>query len=242
MALKLNEPKEAYREFYGRTTEQMPELIDDCRIPMSVAGLMQRRLDVRNSYSIKSSYMDNCFSTGDAVVYHPDGRVKIVLDSEDLRALTPKSPINGGALILGEDVYKALEGEEFKKRELGKIENCLFEKDVKAHPVWRALARDQALLNDYANYIFAEEKEKCYDTAMRIYLGSAKGETPEMRSWLVYWLGEGSNIHGELSLDYNCNRLIGITPEALGGLEGRSVLGGKHLRLQIGAEGVVAEK
>ena len=45
MALKLNATREAYREFYGRNVEQMPKLIADGRVPMSVAGLMQRRLD-----------------------------------------------------------------------------------------------------------------------------------------------------------------------------------------------------
>ncbi|PIZ82764.1 hypothetical protein COX97_03145, partial [Candidatus Pacearchaeota archaeon CG_4_10_14_0_2_um_filter_05_32_18] len=113
MALKLNETREAYREFYGRNVEQMPKLIAEGRVPMSVAGLMQRRLDVRNSDAdIKGSYIDNYFDTSDAVVYHPDGRVKIVLDSQTLRDITPQSKLINGALVLTEDAYNALQGEE----------------------------------------------------------------------------------------------------------------------------------
>src|SRR3989344_2984291 len=104
MTLKLNATREAYKEFYGRNTEQMPKLIADGRVPINVSQLMQRRLDVRNSDGeVKASYLDNYFDTGDAVVYHPDGRVKVVLDSQNLREITPQSPLSNGALILTED-------------------------------------------------------------------------------------------------------------------------------------------
>jgi len=217
MTLKLNTSRETFREFYGRNTEQMPELIADGRVPMSVAGLMQKRLDVRNSDSeVKSSWTDNYFDTGDAVVYHPDGRVKIVLDSQHLRDMTPESPRNGGALILTEDAYRSLEGEEFKKGKLGKTGDWLSRADVKAHPVWKALARDQALLNDYTDHIFTEAKEGLdYDTAMGVFPGSAGGDTPEMRAWCVDGLEYRSDAIGRYDLDFSYGRLLGIAPEAL---------------------------
>ena len=227
MTLRLNLPHEFtridsleipfYKEYFGDSAVQMPKLIADGRVPMNFAQLMQRRLDVRNSdKSVKSSYMDNYFDTGDAVVYHPDGRVKIVLDSQTLRDMTPESPRSNGALTLTEDVYKSLQGEEFKKEKLGKTESPLSREDVKAHLVWKALARDQALLNDYADYIFVEGKERfSYDTAMGIYLSSVQGNTPEMRAWCVGRLGNGSYADGRGYLDYDCARFVGIAPEAL---------------------------
>ena len=76
MALKLNPEREACREFYGQNVMQMPLLIADGRVPMSVSQLMQKRLDVRNAEAdVKTAWMDNYFDTGDGVVYHPDGRV-----------------------------------------------------------------------------------------------------------------------------------------------------------------------
>jgi hypothetical protein len=153
MALQLN-ARETFKEFYGRNVEQMPALIAEGRVPMNVSQLMQKRLDVRNGpEAVRTDWWDY-FGTGDAVAYHPDGRVKIVLDSQTLREITPDSPIMYGALVLTEDAYNALEGEEFKKGKLGKVDQLMSKKDVKAHPVWGALARNQALLNDYANYIF----------------------------------------------------------------------------------------
>jgi len=217
MALKLNATREAYREFYGRNVEQMPKLIADGRVPMSVAGLMQRRLDVRNSdVDVKSSYLDNYFDTGDAVAYHPDGRAKIVLDSQTLRDITPQSELRNGALVLTEDAYNALQGEEFKKGKLGKVNDGLSRADVKSHPVWKVLARDQALLDDYVDYIFTEGKQRFnYDTAMGVYPSSEQGKTPELGAWYVNWLGVRSGAIGRLHLDDGDGRFLGIAPEAL---------------------------
>jgi len=225
MTLKLNTSREAYKEFYGRNTEQMPKLIAEGRVPMNVAQLMQRRLDVRNSDTkVKSSYMDNYFDTGDGVVYHPDGRVKIVLDSEDLRDMTPDILRNGGALILGEDVYKTLEGIEIIDiNNVGKLGESLSKEQAKSHSVWIHLARgDKTLLKDYTDYIFSEYKERFAENKalddlklMGIFPGSANGETPEMRAWYVCGLEYRSNASGRLDLGNGSGRLLGIAPEAL---------------------------
>jgi hypothetical protein len=194
----------------------MPELIADGRIPLSVAGLMQRRLDVRNaSDDVRASWMDNYFDAGDTVVYHPDGRVKIVLDSQTLREMNSDSKRNGGALILTPEQYDAMSGEEFKKGKLGKIGDPLSNKDVKAHPVWKVLARDQALLDDYADFIFAEGKQRFgYEIAMGVYPSSAQGNTPEMRAWFVDWLEGRSDVSGRGDLGKGVGRLVGVAPEA----------------------------
>jgi len=216
MTLKLNATREAYREFYGRNIEQMPKLIADGRVPMSVAGLMQRRLNVRNSdANVKTYYMDNYFDTGDAVAYHPDGRVKLVLDSKTLREMTPYTQRVGGALLLTEDVYNALQGEEFKKGKLGKTGEWLTREQVKAHPVWKVLARDQSLLNDYVDYIFAEGKQRFNDdTAMGVFTDSVENG-PKLRAWCVDGLRGRSLAGGRYVLDADGGRLVGIAPEAL---------------------------
>jgi len=215
MALQLND-RDVYKEFRGKNVEQMPLLIAVGRVPMNVAQLMQRRLEVRNAEAdLKRAWMDNHFSTGDGVAYHPDGRVKIVLDSQTLRDMTPNTPRDNGALIFGEDVYNALEGEEFKKGKLGKVNDWMSREDVKAHPVWKVLARDQGLLNDYADYIFAEAKERFgYDTAMGVFPDLA-GDNPKMQVWYVGRLVFRSVAFGMYDLDLN-GRLVGIAPEALG--------------------------
>ena len=213
MALTLNVPREEYREFYGRNIEQMSKLIADGRVPMNVAQLMQRRLDVRNFDKAVKNYIDNHFDTGDAVVYHPDGRVKIVLDSQTLREITPESPRVSGTLVLTSDVYDSLQGEEFKKGKLVKVNKDLSRKNIKAHPVWKVLARDQCLLNDYADYIFTEGKERfSYDNAMGVYPDLA-GDNPKMRAWIVGGLAYRSSAFGWEYFDYDYGRFVGIAPE-----------------------------
>ncbi|MBI2630392.1 hypothetical protein HYW76_04795 [Candidatus Pacearchaeota archaeon] len=237
MALKLNSTQEAYREFYGRNTEQMPKLIADGRVPMSVAGLMQRRLDVKTSDAdvktsdadvktsdadVKTSYIDNYFDSGDAVVYHPDGRVKIVLDSQTLRGITPNSELRNGALVLTEADYNGLQGEEFKKGKLGKVNQGLSRADIKAHPVWKVLGRDQALLNDYTDFIFGEYQARfAKDTPlddlklMGVFPISAQGSTHDLRAWCVNRLEGRSFAGGGCHLDVDVGRFLGIAPEAL---------------------------
>ena len=221
MALKLNATREACREFYGQNVEQMLKLIADGRTPMNTAQLMQRRLDVRNSDDVKSAYMDNYFDTGDAVVYHPDGRVKIVLDSQTLRDMTPESPRSNGALILASEVYDPLQGEEFKKGKLSTTDAPLSREEVKAHPVWKFLARDQGLLNDYTDYIFGEYQARFAKgtsledvRAMGVFPDSA-GDQPKMRAWVVDGLEYGSNARGRSSLVDGGGRFVCIAPEAL---------------------------
>ena len=217
MALKLSEAPETYREFYGRSAERMPKLIADGRVPMSFAGLMQRRLDVRNAADVKGSWMDSYFDTGDAVVYHPDGRTKIVLDSQHLRDMAPESSRNDGKLVLTFGDYNHLQGEEFKKGKLGKTNERLSREDVKNHPVWKTLARDQVLLDDYTDFIFSEywrrfSKEISFGDLrlMQILPDSANGNTPEMSAWCIFGLRFGSGAGGWGALEEDDGRLLGI--------------------------------
>jgi hypothetical protein len=121
--------RDKFKWYEGRNIEQMPRLINDNKIPMNVAQLMQRKLEVRNSdKEIKSAWIDNPFDLGDAVVYHPNGNMKIVLDSRDLRNISPNVTLNNGALRITPEHYNSLKGEEFKEGEFGKINEWLQKK------------------------------------------------------------------------------------------------------------------
>src|SRR3989344_1077660 len=147
MALQLNEQVVPYQEFYGRNTEQMPMLIKSSRVPMSSAGLMDRRLEVRDerfSQRVRSDLHDGYFDTGDGVLYHPDGKVKNVPDAQALRGINAQSRLSDGALVLPAGAYEAAQGAEFTKEDLKKImQDSLTRDGAKSNPVWQALARDQ---------------------------------------------------------------------------------------------------
>ena len=227
---KYNLPHEEIKRFEvynGRNTEQMPKLIADGRVPMNVSQIMERRWNLRNDKTgVKDFYMDNYFETGDAVVYHPETMETLIdLDSDILRGIHPNPKrLNEGAWLLSEDrdeafaIYEQLKNQSnvvaFKKGKLGKINEQMSRKNVKAHPVWKTLARDQAQLDDYVDYIFAEGKQRFnYDTAMSVFSSSAQGNTPEMRVWYVYGLEARSGVDGEEYLDFDFGCLPGIAPE-----------------------------
>ena len=82
MSLQLT--PEIYKEFYGANVDQMPKLLAEARVPLSMAGLLKAKLKYGKDLP---AWMNNYFGTGDAVVYHPDGRIKIDIDSENLREI-----------------------------------------------------------------------------------------------------------------------------------------------------------
>jgi hypothetical protein len=225
MALELNFPHEyvkkeegkipIYKEFCGKNIEQMPKLIAEGRVPMNVAQLMQRRLEIRNSSEkIKTAWLDNFFDTGDAVAHHPCGETIVDLDSQRLREMTPYSNTERGVLILAEDVYRTLKGERFKKEELGKIHYWMSKSEAKEHPFWKILARDQRLLNDYVDFIFTGKLKNGDEiSAMAVSLGSCLWNKPEMKPLIVKWL-DGSCVGEDVVSNGEC-RLIGILKEFL---------------------------
>ncbi len=224
--LQLNVPVLDYKAFpeegTSPNTQQMPLLISDGRVPLSVYGLMKRRLEVLNApKNVKLAWWDNYFDTGDGAVRHSDGRFKVIPDAQYLRMLTPKTKLVDGAVILSDDVYKGLAGEEFSKakvdmyfgRELSKAE-------VKAHPGWLALARgDKALLGEFADATFAQAKQRwSYDGKMMgIYASHVPNEGAAGRLWSVNRLNvsiDDSGANGDDHLVNNYGRLVGVAPEA----------------------------
>ena len=224
MALKLNRVQK-YREFYGRNIDQMPLLVADRRTPLSVEGLIDLRFEALAledgvDDEFKAAYVNNYFDTGDAVLYHPDGRIKIVYDSQALREMNSDSKLVDGALVLGNDAYD-VEGWEFKPSELANMANgrALTLQEARTHPLWQVLARGkQDKLDNYTGRIFKAAKERFgYDQNMGIYLGSATKEKVTVRSWYVIRLDDRSSADGGDNLDSSCGRLVGVATESQSG-------------------------
>ncbi len=210
MSLQLNEP--TFKEFYGRNIDQMPNLIAEGRTPLSVSGLMERRLETLGaSKPVKESWWNNYFDTGDGVFYHPDGRIRVVLDAKPLREINPESKLQNRTLVLPDGLYEQLEGEEFTREQVAKyVDRLLTSKDAKNNPVWMALARDQKLLNDYVDAVFSEATQQFgYKENMGVYVANAQN-VPTGRLWTVGGLRDNSNADGRGSLDYGIGRLVGV--------------------------------
>lgn len=217
MVLQLGE---GHTEFYGTNKGQMPLLVKAGLVPMSVAQLMQRRVAVLGDEALKGAFWDHYFDTGDAVAYKDD-KVKVVLDAAALREMNARSELSNGALILPDGVYEALEGPEFTREELTRlgIDKALSQTQVREHPVWQALARDQAVLDEYVSVIFREAKTRYnYNENMGLYVAAAQKQ-PTMRAWCVNLLHYRSYAYGLSFLNDDNGRLVGVAPEARVGAE-----------------------
>jgi len=223
MSLELNDAVH-FKEFYGPPNEQMPLLIADGRIPLSLAGLMRRRLEVLEEgipYAVRNAWWDNSFSTGDLFAGHPDGRFKIVLDSPLIRYLNPKTPLYRGAIRLGKTAeeaalfYEGLQGKEFSRKDLEERLNRFLKRDeIKANQVLLELARgDQSLLNDYTDAIFDLLEQKYRRTTGKGICVPEASKRASERLWFVGCLRYGSVTDGSFGVDYKYGRLVGVAPE-----------------------------
>jgi len=212
--MRLNEPSEKYKEFYGLNVDQMPKLLAEGRVPMSTKDLMLRRVELRHSddKELRAGWMDNYVDTGDGALYLPDGSLGVVYDSQAIRDLTRESPLIRGALV-SEDLPTG--GDlVFTKEDLEKmiIGRELTLKEAKAHPIWRALTRgDSVLSHAYAEMVFADHKETRGDNfGMGIRLRGSSPGAPEIRDWYISRIRGHSSAGGNQSLDNFSGRLVGV--------------------------------
>ncbi len=243
---KCNLPHEEMKKFEiysGKSAWEMPNLRADGRVPMSVAGLMQRRLNLRSLrkyyLAVKDFYMDNLFVTGD-LTGQKENEVKLVLTtyadgsitplgSEYLALINPREKLFSGAINLGvNDRYENLQGEGVITTEINKlaeiINGDLNEQQAKDSLFWRFMLRHpdevperfaiSGLHEEVIPYIFAEGKERFgYDIAMGVF-PDLDGNNPKLRTWCVGGLGKGSYANGRHHLGTFGN-LVGIAPDVL---------------------------
>jgi len=134
-----------------------------------------------------------------------------------LRDVTPQSRLFRGALVLADEIYVAVDGAEFSRKDLKAVlDRDLIAADVKKHPVWQYVAGDQALLDEYTDLMFAEMRTwfRC-ENFMGIYLAHAQ-KVPTARGLSVNGLNFGSRLRNWCDLDYGGSDLVGVAPEALG--------------------------
>ena len=134
-----------------------------------------------------------------------------------MRELNPKSELSNGALVLPHGTYDQLEGQEFTREQLKKyVGNWISRDKAKSNPLWKVLARDPKLLNEYVDSIYAQAKQRfSYDKNMGLYVAD-KPKDEQMRSWFVRGLelGSGASGGGGLDDDDDNGRLVGVAPEA----------------------------
>ncbi|MCB0370776.1 MAG: hypothetical protein KDD45_15465 [Bdellovibrionales bacterium] len=202
--------------FNGRTVDKMPELVAQEYTPISVAGIMEQRIKAWQSgdQELAQLWGRNYFDSGDGIMYHPDGRIKVVPDSETLRSVNPNTPLRWyGAQVLSEGTFDKAQGEEFSRKDVKRFANeYLKQKDVLNNPIWLALARgDKELLKDYAGQVYSRINDP---NLMKIWVSDAPDFEAE-RLWCLGGLGGNSIVSGGSDglLDDVSGRLVGVAPK-----------------------------
>ncbi len=199
-----------FRVFRGPINQQIPGLIAAGFVPASAAQIMHGRLEGKLS-------LDVYYDSGDAILYHPDGRMKLVQDSQDLQRLNAKSWLHSGALVLPDGAWNTLDGIIFSREYLASsAKPRLSKQEVLNNRVWQWLARDDNhLLGEYADRVFsrAHPRSPGHDTAMGIYLSKKKMNNTVLRSWCLGNMDDGE-AGGDFRLDNVGSRLVGIEPKA----------------------------
>jgi len=197
MALLLNTPNEYIkidghkipylREFAGQNVQEAPKVDSSGRVYMSIANLMQRRLDVRNApEDVRSAWMDNYFNTFDlkgqrgnefkiALTTYADGSLTQI-GKEYLALINPNEKLVNGAVNLGvEDRYDRLQGKGVivvngRDKLASVVDEWQSQQQAKDSLFWRITLRNPDdvpdafaipdLHNEAIPYIFAAYKEK----------------------------------------------------------------------------------
>jgi len=231
---ELNRPNETvdvYRRFDGRNTEQMQKLVADDRTPMNVLDVWERRIDVdRDPTPIRTAWQDQYFDTGDGLGYNMDGELKVVRDAQPLRSMTAQSTLRSGALILTPKTYAAQQGLVFSNAE--RREFNLYATSSPVHLTENEAQQGTSAQARALRYLLradedAKRAEQVIAGTFRIakdryelteiagfYVTPAPTESPEMRAWFVGSIYGWSVLIGDIDLDFDIGRLVGVAPKA----------------------------
>jgi len=202
--------------FNGKIVNKMPELVAQGYNPISIAQIMEQRIKAWQSkdYKLSEQWGNNEFNSGDSIIYHRDGRIKIVYDSHTLRsANTYRSLKWDSVLCLSEGSFDNSNGEEFSEIMVKRFANkYLKQKEVLNNPIWLALARwDKELLKEYTNQIYLRNKNP---NLMKLFISEERPNFEVERFLSIKGLDNYSNIFGYIygRLGDDSGRLVGLFP------------------------------
>jgi hypothetical protein len=229
MKLYTGKELESCKEFFGRTIDTMPKLLNEGYLPITVANIMDYCLHP-DEVVRKHFHHDCCDSgldSGDLVFRKPSGETKIWRMPEDpnaaqhiLKLINPKMPRRHGSILLtgrNAELYDALTGPDTKtftpsetKEYFGKR---LTVEQTRVHPGWQFLARAQQRLDAFVSFAVEEGlKRPEYNATMDAFLPESDDKAVNVRTWLFYLSYDRTFFFD--GLDSNNDRFIGVAPKA----------------------------
>jgi hypothetical protein len=197
-----------YKPFEGAYVETMPALRAEGRIPMSLAGLMKRRLQVLKSgnQELIDNWWENDIYSSTGLAYYKN-KIKIVENPKFLLGIRKNARLfYGGKMAIAPKQFHNLEGQAFLCDEVtrGKI---MSRDEVIEQLSWKAVAKDNELLKNYADAHFQKYNA---DIAMAFVSGPSEGDDIPMASALMLNRGGGAG-GGSCLYEANLNFVRGVT-------------------------------
>lgn len=252
---------EAVKLYNGRMLTTIPKMKEEGRVPISVAWLMMRQLltlDKKKRWflfnvvtfpqegqakDVAETYWEtsiNCVADG--IIAHPEGKAKIVLDSEDLKDLTPKSSKfqkysygeDYGLVLKDADIYETARGSHIVEVTVDEVARYTGLKSLKAqtldNKIWRILARhpdevpaeiarDKNLLKEYANAVFSLDRNSSYHMGINFNIP----RSPMLFTWRLNMMGRYKSSANYMGFGTDCTGTLGVLPEALESTVDRSI-------------------
>ena len=113
----------------------MPRLTNKGCVLISMAGLIERQLSVPEPVTNHWRYHKLC--TGDSIAYDGQKNAKIVLDTKLLRKISRKSKLYNGALLLSDEQWEELGGDDVLYLNAEKVELADGRGFIKKNGVWQ---------------------------------------------------------------------------------------------------------
>jgi tRNA U34 5-methylaminomethyl-2-thiouridine-forming methyltransferase MnmC len=203
-ALPLTSAKDTvmYANFYDFNKRDF-ELLDSYGVGLfSVADFMRRRLEVLDfACMVRDAWWNNAFDTSNPMIYHPDGRVKLIKDFPGLNTTLATGVLVDGALILPSSKYESLDGLELSRDKVQSYHDRPFsEAEMVNNEVWRFLAGyDAALLKEYAHAVSILGTDTT-NIDRGVYFGESKKHLT-VRRWYMDGLEHKSFLDGSTSIN-----------------------------------------
>lgn len=150
---------------------------------------------------VLEAWWNEFYTTADAILTHPDGRVKLVLDAYPLVKGKNWKSLRNGDLVLPDGYFDRLKGNnvrQFSRRQLQRYaERLHFAAEARKNPMWRFLARKEAVLDSYIDAVFVKRKRWKSDTRrkeMPIYV--TPSSVPTLRFWNIFDIMDRSSARG----------------------------------------------
>ena len=195
----------------GQIPAQLLPILLLGKAPLDIAGRMQRTIDAESDAlyyklpdydRIFKDWLHLSFDAANPVLYHPNGKVKLVSNTHRQYCLDiiPTGEIKDGSIVLPPGFYGAMEGLELSKREAARQnDKALTRYSALKSKVWQFFAQDSDRLAAFVELAFNKISLKAGDgKGMAVYFAPPP-QIPSMR--LSYFEGVGSNVYVDASTD-----------------------------------------